>query len=177
MRSIFITLAILFAVSAAGQSGLPAYQPATPLGYYPSRGLGWTDPSRKWSVQGYSGFSTSFMHYNGGNATMFSAPIGMQLSRRLNNNFYAFGAVSVAPTYTNFNHSFMTPGQFNTTPGYFNPNGMNLYQRAELGLMYVNDARTFSISGSIGVQRGGNPFYPVGPVGNTKPANAPISHH
>jgi hypothetical protein len=38
----------------------------------------------------------------------------------------------------------------------------NMASRAELGLMYVNDQRTFSISGSFGVQRNTYSGYPYG---------------
>ena len=74
------------------------------------------------------------------------------------------------------NSSFMKGAGLNPGMGYYNANGLNLYQRAEMGLMYVNDAKTFSISGSIGIQRGGNPFYPLGPAPDTKPLGTPISH-
>lgn len=175
MRSALFTIMLLATLSAAGQSGLPVYHPAgMGLGYYPTHGLGWTDPAKKWSLQPYASFSTGFMAYNGGGASYFSAPVGLQLTRKLNDNFYAFTGASIAPTYMNFNRSFMSSGQFNTMPGYYNPNGLNLYQRAELGLMYVNDAKTFSISGSVSVQRGGNPFIMPQPVNNK--TTTPISH-
>ncbi|MGH2563931.1 MAG: hypothetical protein ACRDE5_05430, partial [Ginsengibacter sp.] len=34
------------------------------------------------------------------------------------------------------------------------------YSSASLGLMYINDSRTFSISGSIGIERSSNPLLP-----------------
>ncbi|MFT3703425.1 MAG: hypothetical protein QM802_13700 [Agriterribacter sp.] len=40
------------------------------------------------------------------------------------------------------------------------PNSFGIYPRAELGLMYINDEKTFSISGSISVQRGGYSAFP-----------------
>ena len=45
------------------------------------------------------------------------------------------------------------------------PGSVGLYSRAELGLQYINDERTFSISGSIGVERSS---YPVLPYNNTR---------
>ncbi len=174
MRPAIFTLLLLATLSAAGQSGLPSYHPAgLGMGYYPTHGFGWTDPAKKWAFQPYAAFSTSFLFYKGGSASVFSAPVGVQLTRKLNDNFYAFAGASVAPAYMNFNRSFMTPGQFSASPGYFSPNGLNLYQRAEMGLMYVNDARTFSISGSVSVQRGGNPFMPQPDNGHN---GSPISH-
>jgi hypothetical protein len=40
-----------------------------------------------------------------------------------------------------------------------NPNAFGMYTKFEAGLMYVNDARTFSISGSIGVSKTNFPYY------------------
>lgn len=177
MRSTLLAISLLVTVSAAAQSGLPVYRPAgLGMGYYPTHGLGWTDPTRKWSLQPYAAINTGVMFFNRGGASYFSAPVGLQLTRKLNNNLYAFAGASIAPTYMNFNNaSFMkSPMGLNPGMGYYNANGMNLYQRAELGLMYVNDAKTFSISGSVSVQRGGNPFMPQ-PVNNK--AVTPISHH
>jgi hypothetical protein len=84
--------------------------------------------------------------------------MSLQLNRRLNNNLYAFAGVSAAPAYINFNRAFLSPGidKLNPANG-FKSNGFGLYSRADLGLMYINDARTFSISGSVGVERSGNP--------------------
>ncbi|MBA4166506.1 MAG: hypothetical protein H0X41_03005, partial [Chitinophagaceae bacterium] len=36
-----------------------------------------------------------------------------------------------------------------------------VYSGAEAGLLYINDARTFSISGSVHVDRTSYPFYPT----------------
>src|SRR3954452_25314254 len=64
--------------------------------------------NKKWFLNKYSGISTSFSFFRGGNATIVSAPIGLQLNRRLNNNLYTFAGISVAPAYVNFNHSFLS---------------------------------------------------------------------
>jgi hypothetical protein len=97
----------------------------------------------------------------------------------LNDNFYAFAGVSLAPAFTTFNSSMMatSQGHFTTPMGYFNPNGFNVYSRAEMGLMYVNDQKTFSISGSISVQRGSSPYNMPRSIGADAKNNAPISHH
>src|SRR5215212_4903931 len=54
--------------------------------------------NKKWFVSKYSGLSTSFAFFKGGNATIFSAPLGLQINRRLNNNLFAFAGASVAPS-------------------------------------------------------------------------------
>jgi hypothetical protein len=46
-----------------------------------------------------------------------------------------------------------------------------MYSSASLGLMYINDARTFSISGSISIERDNYPVYYYNPVNTTKPKN------
>src|SRR5690349_16897842 len=62
---------------------------------------------KKWSFSRYNAISTSMAFFKGGNATIISAPIGLQVNRRLANNWYAFANVAVAPAYTNFNQSFL----------------------------------------------------------------------
>jgi hypothetical protein len=128
---------------------------------------------KKWLFSKYSGISTSFTFFKGGSATVVSAPIGLQLNRRLNNNLYAFAGVSVAPAYVNFNQSFMTADFNKTNPNnsFFKSSSLGIYSRAELGLQYINDERTFSISGSIGVERNNYamPFYNQNR--NAKPTN------
>lgn len=115
--------------------------------------------NKKWFVSKYSGISTSFSFFNGGNATVFSAPLGLQLNRRINNNLFAFAGISAAPSYVNFRSSFMN-ADFNKTGlnNTFRSSALGLYSRAELGLQYINDDRTFSISGSIGVERSSFPM-------------------
>jgi len=123
--------------------------------------------SKKWFLTSYSNVGIGFNFFNGGTATVVSAPVGLQLNRQLNNNLYAFTGVSLAPTYVNFNHSFLSPGIKPYTGTGFKSDYFGVYPSVNMGLMYVNDARTFSVSGSIGVSRSNNPmlFYP--------PANMP----
>jgi hypothetical protein len=126
--------------------------------------------NKKWSLNKFGGISTSFSFFRGGNATVVSAPIGLQLTRKLNNNLYAFAAVSVAPVYVNFNRSFLSS---DVNKGFQNNNfyqshGLDMYSRAELGLMYISDNKAFSISGSISVERSSYPMFPVNQINNTK---------
>lgn len=109
---------------------------------------------KKWFVSKYTGISTGFSFFKGGNASIVSVPVGLQLNRRLNNNLFAFAGVSVAPSYVNFRSSFMN-ADFNkvNTNNSFRAASLGLYSRAAIGLQYINDERTFSISGSIGVER------------------------
>ena len=117
---------------------------------------------KKWFLTSYSNVGVGFNFFNGGTATVVSAPIGLQLNRQLNNNLYAFTGVSLAPTYVNFNRAFLSPGIKSPGGSGFKSDHVGLYSSVNMGLMYVNDARTFSISGSVGVARSSNPmlFYP-----------------
>ncbi|HEX5154378.1 MAG TPA: hypothetical protein VFW07_23180 [Parafilimonas sp.] len=128
--------------------------------------------NKKWFVTTYAGVSTSFNFFHGGNATVVSAPLNLQLNRRLNNNLYAFAGVSAAPAYVNFNQTFLTTDINKGISGKnsFNSNSFGMYSRAEVGLMYVNDERTFSISGSIGIERNNYPVYPYNQINRTQPA-------
>lgn len=116
--------------------------------------------SRKWFVSKYSGLTTGMSFYNGGMGSFVSAPFGLQLNRPINKNLYAFAGVSVAPTYLHFTQSFIQYNPKGINNGFGRYNQFAILPRAEVGLMYVNDDRTFSISGSIGVQRG---YYPASP--------------
>ena len=118
-----------------------------------------------------SGLSTSFTFFKGGNATIVAAPLGLQLNRRLNDNLYAFANVSVAPAYINFNRSFINT-DFNKAnqSNPFRSNSFGMYSSASLGLMYINDNKTFSISGSLSVEKNNSPLLPYYPINNTKPS-------
>ena len=127
--------------------------------------------NNKWSLNKYAGLSTGFLFY-GQQATFLSAPAGIQLTRRLTNNVYAFAGVSIAPTYFHFNPSF-DPSFNKNYPGAYAPavNQFGLSSRAEMGLLYVNDQRTFSISGSVGVGRNSYPMYRY----NSLPIQQPVA--
>ncbi len=155
---------MVIACMAKAQGFYPGLYPDYSYSRMPALNISLPDSARakKWSVTKYSSISTSFMFFNGGSATMLSAPLGLQLNRKLNNNLYAFAGVAVAPSYVNFGRSF-TKSNFSKAGqqnGMFNAASLGIYSRAELGLMYVNDEKTFSISGSIGVQRGSYPMMP-----------------
>lgn len=124
---------------------------------------------KKWFVSKYSGISTTFSFFKGGNATIVSAPIGLQLNRRLNNNLFAFAGISAAPSYVNFNSAIMNAGfDKSNLNNAFKSSSLGLYSRAELGLQYINDERTFSISGSIGVERSSFPMYVPSNINQSK---------
>lgn len=115
--------------------------------------------AKKWSVSRQVGLYTGMGFFNGGHTTVFSVPVGLQLNRRLSNNWVAFAGIAVAPAYINLNHSLQAGNGLKSLPGnsVFNSR-LCIYGRAEMGLMYTNDQKTFSISGSIGVERSNYPW-------------------
>jgi hypothetical protein len=120
---------------------------------------------KKWSFSKYTGLSASYSFFKGGSASVIAAPMGLQLNRQLTNNLYAFAGVSVAPAFINFNSAFLS-SDFNKTTAnnaFLHTSSFGMYSRAEVGLMYVNPEKTFSISGSVGIERSSSPvfYYPM----------------
>lgn len=137
--------------------------------YLPSSHLNYPLPSdQKWQFSHYASLSAGYTFYGGshapfpGGASFISTPVGLQLTHPLNQNLYAFAGISAAPTYFSFNRLYTQPVNNSSYPGSYlsKPYGVGLNSRVEMGLMYVNDAKTFSISGSVGVERGSYPVYP-----------------
>lgn len=128
---------------------------------------------KKWFLTKYAGISAGFVGFNGGGSSFLSVPVGLQINRQLTNNVYAFAGVSVAPSFFPNSNSFYQPGMIKNY-GLMNTNNFGTYSAAHVGLMYINNDKTFSISGSFGVGRnnynGYSPFY--GPVNG--PVNAPV---
>lgn len=118
--------------------------------------------NQKWYFSKYAGFSAGYTFFNGGGGTVISAPIGLQLNHPLNNNLVAFAGISAAPSFYNFSNPFASPFTNQSYPGRYQANsyGFGMNSRVEMGLMYINDARTFSISGSIGIERSSYPYFP-----------------
>ena len=168
MRILVFLLASISFFSLNAQSHVPV----SSMNYYPWPSFPTYNPlgdsnhiNQKWYISKYIGFATGFGFLNGYNATYVSAPVGFLLNRLLNNNLIAFAGISAAPAYFNFNQSITDPNFNKYYPGgrMPNANGFGMNARAELGLMYINDAKTFSISGSIGIDQSSYPAYPVYP--------------
>jgi hypothetical protein len=164
MRIILAILASITFLSSKAQLYLPSSQLNYPL---PS--------DQKWQFSHYASLSAGYVFSGGrsalfpGGASYISTPVGLQLSRQLNKNLYAFTGISAAPTFFSFNRLYTQSINNSSYPGSYlsRPYGAGLNSRVEMGLMYVNDAKTFSISGSVGVERGSYPIYPTNRV-NTK---------
>ncbi len=163
MRTMLLFIILVSSIIIKAQTSLPLgfLDYTHPMGFGNNFHSFESASDKKWFLSTYSGISTSFNFFNGGYATILAAPLGLQLNRRLNNNYYAFAVVSAAPAFINFNNSFLSSdvNKFYPNNGFFRSNSFGMYSGAELGLMYVNDAKTFSISGSIGVQSNSYPAY------------------
>ncbi len=158
---LFFAFALLAGVSRAQQffPGDMGYSRAYSHAFAPADSSG---KIKKWSLQKYSSLSLGLMMWKGGSASYISAPIGLQLTRRISNNVFAFAGVSVAPSVINFRQAFTNPDfKQSGLRGMNSSYGFGMYSRAEIGLGYTNDAHTFEIRGSIGIQRNDYPFQPV----------------
>jgi len=172
MRIVLLIFALLSFLSPKAQSYLPYgsmnFSRWQPFPAYNLPGDS-TNLNQKWYFTTYSGISAGIGFFNGGSTTFLSAPVGVQLNRPLNNNLIAFAGISAAPTFFSFSSSFMNPSYNKSYPGgsLSNAYGFGINPSLQMGLMYINDARTFSISGSIGIERSSYPIYPVYPPNRT----------
>jgi hypothetical protein len=105
-----------------------------------------------WQVRTFASLSAGYMFFHGGGMSYVSAPVGVIAFRPLTNNFTAFGSVSAAPVMFNVNSY---PGN-----NFSRPYNLGVNASIQGGLIYTNDAKTFSISGSVSVERGSYPAYP-----------------
>jgi hypothetical protein len=171
MRIILAILASISFLSPKAQTHLPVsslnYNQWQPFPDY-SLLADSSHSNNKWHLSKYASFSAGAIFFNGG-ASFLAAPVGLQLSRSLNKNVYAFAGVSAAPVLFSINRMLMDPGLNPSYPGsnFSNAYRFGLNSRVEMGLMYINDAKTFSISGSVGVDRSYYPVYPTNRA-NTK---------
>jgi hypothetical protein len=155
MRILLVLITLISSLLLEAQAPKQSFEDST---YYTNM------QKKKWFVTSHSYVGVGLNFFNGGSATVVSAPVGLQLNRQLNNNLYAFTGVSLSPTYINFNHSFLSPGIKPSASNISKSDYFGLHPSVNMGLMYVNDARTFSISGSIGVERGVYPILPYPPA-------------
>ncbi len=118
--------------------------------------------NKRWQISTFGSLSLNNSWFNRGSFATLAMPVGMQLTHQLNKNWYAFGRLSAVPAFLNFNSAFSNPGFNKTYPGngFFNSNNFDIYPRAEAGFFYINDQKTFSVSGSMFVDRGNYLIYP-----------------
>jgi hypothetical protein len=131
-------------------------------------------PSTRWSLTPYAGLSAGYGFFNGNGSMLLAVPVGLQLSYKLTSNWYAFTSLSAVPAYSGFSRtSFLSTKTASfLAPGSFSAGQFGGYSAANLGLFYINDARTFSISGSVGVERSRNAFLPYLPANGARTKSA-----
>jgi hypothetical protein len=178
MRIVLLTAFLLMMIAVKAQMLVPGsfFDNSFRGGFRSNSGFRDSVANKKWSLSRYSSISTSFVGWKGGYATVVAAPIGLQLNRSLNNNISAFAGVAVAPAYTNFGQRFMNTNinkLYQNNPFYKGSN-LSLYSRAEIGLSYTNDERTFQISGSIGVERNNFAMPVYVPANNNRSTLNPV---
>lgn len=162
MRIIFTLFAIIFATTLKAQTDLPFSLQNNLESNTFNRNIDLHDSivPKKWFISSFSGISAGYTFFRGGGAGYFAIPLGLQLNRRISNNVYAFAGVTVAPAYVNFNSAFLSAdiNKGNPFNNFYQPGNLSIYSSARVGLMYINDARTFSVSGSFSVERSNYPF-------------------
>ena len=174
MRIIFILILLFFITALTAQNFSPGnLQTDNRNAFTLNKHIYHSSVQKKWFFTKYTGITAGYSFFRGGSATVIAAPVGLQLNRRLNNNLYAFATVSVAPAYINFNRGFLYTDFNKTNAGnsFYKTGSTAMYSSAALGLMYINDEKTFSISGSIGVERNNFPVYFSNQMNTTKPNN------
>jgi hypothetical protein len=164
MRTAIFIFVLVSSITVKGQS-LPSARLSQTNDSTQATGSVSSMPAKRWLLTPFFKVTAGYTFFNGGGGLLAAAPAGLQLSYRLDNNWYAFTSLSAAPGYTSFSRaSFLSAKASSFYSGStFSPGQFGIYSRANLGLMYVNDANTFSVSGSVGVERTSNPvfLYPV----------------
>ena len=159
MRILLSILILTTFLSAKAQSYLPGHSLA--LGYtpwqpfVPSIALGNSDLSKKWEVRPYAGLQMGYAFFNGG-VSYLSVPAGVALFHPLNKNITAFAGVSAAPVAFSMSRLYTDAA---ANANFSRPYGLGLNAGVQAGLIYTNDAKTFSISGSVELERGSYPVY------------------
>jgi len=166
MRIVFLILASITFLSLEAQEYLPANS-MNFTGLHPFQNhQSYNDSSyqnKNWYLSKYAGVTVGFGFFHGVPGTVLAAPFGMQLNHPLSNNLVTFVGITAAPTFFYSTQSFTNSAHHNSYPGgiLYNPYSFGINPRIEMGLMYINDAKTFSISGSIGVEKTSYPSYPL----------------
>lgn len=177
MRTLLFFSLFFSAVSVKSQVpgfyGTPGFSHTA--GFLPALPMQDSFSAKKWSVSKFTAIATGISFYNGSRATFLEAPMGLQLNRRLNNNLYAYANIAVVPSVTRLNPGLLYTGM--NKPFGLHSSATNSFQvnpSASVGLMYVNDAKTFSISGGFSVERINYQFLPYYP--SVFPKNLVIQH-
>ena len=174
MRILLAIIASMTLLCARAQTPLPVF--AGGLGFMP-----WQAPltgvpgsnlsTSKWQLRPTSGLTAGYLFYHGG-ISYLSAPLALTLYHPLTSNVTAFGGIYAAPTLFSVRDLYGIPPVNGKIPGspFSRQYGLGVNAGIQGGLMYTNDAHTFSISAGVSVQNGSTPvYYPPQRVSNSKP--------
>jgi hypothetical protein len=162
MRILLSILILTTFLSTKAQSYLPGHSLA--LGYspwqpfVPSVALGNSDLSKKWEVRPYASLQAGYAFFQGG-VSYLSVPAGVALFHPLSKNISAFAGVSATPVAFSMSRLYTDPAANGSYPGNYSRYGLGLNAGVQAGLIYTNDAKTFSISGSVELQKSNYPVY------------------
>ncbi len=177
MRTLLTAIVLTSFLFTRGQSHLPI--PTSAYGYNPSLGFTpWAnfipttaliggDPNQKWQIRPYASLSLGYLFLNGGGSSYLGAQTGVALIHPLTKNVSAFAGVSATPTIFSINRLYTDPA-LGSPNSFTRPYNLSLNTGIQAGLNYTNDDKTFSISGSVGIERGSNPYYPVNRTSTTR---------
>jgi hypothetical protein len=156
MRLLFTILFSMIILGATAQTHLPAVMTSPSFSVDAVKG--------KWQLKPFAGLTAGYMYFTGGSSVSYvSAPVGLALFRPLNTNWTAYGAATFTPTFFNINSFSALPVGDPNYRGYpFRGGyGMGLNPGVQGGLIYTNDAKTFSISGHVRFERNSYPIFPT----------------
>lgn len=156
MRILLSTILLTTFLSATAFLSTQAQLPLLATGFSPPLTLTSTDPTQKWQLRPYASLQAGYTFFHGG-ISYLSVPAGIALFHPLNKNISAFAGVSAAPVAFSMSRLYTDPAANGT---FSRPYGLGLNAGVQAGLIYTNDAKTFSISGSVELQRGSYPVYP-----------------
>ncbi|MBS1663749.1 MAG: hypothetical protein JST68_22080 [Bacteroidetes bacterium] len=169
MKPILIILFPLLTLCATAQTHLPVSNVGYGFGSFGYGFLPWqsvwslpsyqTGPTApKWQLRSFANLSAGYIFLNNG-ISYVSAPVGLALFHPLSTKWTAYGAATVTPTMFNVNHLITDPNyqRYPYGSGY----GLGLSTGIQGGLIYTNEAKTFSISGSVRLDRTTYPVYPT----------------
>lgn len=166
MRSLITIFSLMMMLTATAQTHLPVgtggygYSPWQPVMALPSFNV---DPAKgKWQLKPFASLTAGYLFFGSGSMSYVSTPVGLALFRPLNSNWTAYGAATVTPTFFTIN-SLYNPVSNPNYRGYpfQGAYGMGLSPGVQGGLIYTNDAKTFSISGHVRFERDSYPVYPT----------------
>ncbi len=128
----------------------------------------------KWFVTSGVNVVSAISFYHRTPTSWLAIPASIQLNHRLSDHWYAFANLSASPIY----QSLLPAGGILSNKSLFanplNPRGLGVYSAATIGVYYTNEARTFSISGSLSTSRGYSPFMGISPL--NLPATGTFAH-